>query len=84
MVIMAARDEIDPTSPTPVYRQLAEILADRIAHGVLKPGPMPSELHMQQEFGVARDTVRKALGLLRERGLIVTVQGRGSFVTRPS
>lgn len=80
---MAARDEIDPTSPTPVYRQVAEILAGRIARGVLQPGPMPSELHLQQEFGVARDTVRKALGVLREAGLIVTVQGRGSFVTKP-
>lgn len=81
---MTAREEIDPLSPTPVWRQLAEILAARIARGALKPGPMPSELHIGQEFGVARDTVRKALGLLRERGLIVTIQGRGSFVTKPS
>lgn len=80
---MTAREDIDPESPTPVYRQVAEILADRIARGRLKPGPMPSELHLQQEFGVARDTVRKALAVLREQGLIVTVQGRGSFVKRP-
>ncbi|MFD0524490.1 hypothetical protein [Paractinoplanes durhamensis] len=33
-----------------------------------------------QEYGVARGTARKSIQLLRERGMIVTVVGRGSFV----
>jgi DNA-binding GntR family transcriptional regulator len=72
---------IDPLLPTPVYVQLADILARRIKRGELQPNrPVPSELQMQQEFGVARGTARKSIAVLRERGLVVTVQGRGSYV----
>ena len=35
---------------------------------------------LAQDFGVAYDTVRRATALLRERGLIVTVHGRGTYV----
>jgi DNA-binding GntR family transcriptional regulator len=43
--------------------------------------PVPSELQLQQEFSVARGTARKSIALLREEGLVITVPGRGSFVT---
>jgi GntR family transcriptional regulator len=33
-----------------------------------------------QEFGVARDTARKAIGALRDEGYVTTVRGMGSFV----
>lgn len=33
------------------------------------------------EYGISRDTVRKAMDVLREEGLAVTVQGKGSYVT---
>jgi DNA-binding GntR family transcriptional regulator len=39
-----------------------------------------SEVKLEQEFGVARETVRKATAALREEGLIVTTRGMGSFV----
>jgi DNA-binding GntR family transcriptional regulator len=32
------------------------------------------------EYGISRDTVRKAMDVLREEGLAVTVQGKGSYV----
>ena len=35
---------------------------------------------MAAEYGVAYNTVRKSMEILRERGLIVTMQGRGTFV----
>ncbi|MEU1622026.1 GntR family transcriptional regulator [Streptomyces sp. NPDC005722] len=41
---------------------------------------MPSENHLADEYGVARLTARRAAQELRERGLIVTVRGKGSFV----
>jgi DNA-binding GntR family transcriptional regulator len=34
-----------------------------------------------QEFGVARETGRKAVRILRDEGLVQIVQGRGAFVT---
>jgi DNA-binding GntR family transcriptional regulator len=72
---------ISHDSAVPVYRQLAAVLRDRIASGELAPGaPMPSESSLMGEHGISRDTVRKAMDVLREEGLAVTVQGKGSYV----
>ncbi|MFC4107854.1 GntR family transcriptional regulator [Micromonospora zhanjiangensis] len=72
---------IDLMSPTPLYVQLADLLAGRIADGDLAPRqPLPSESTLQQEYGVSRGTVRAAMALLRERGLVVTIPQRGTYV----
>jgi GntR family transcriptional regulator len=70
---------IDPQLPIPAYQQLAGILRRRIQAGDLK-GRLPSEKTLVQEFGIAQSTVRRALSVLREEGLVVTVRGLGSFV----
>ncbi|MEV4763777.1 GntR family transcriptional regulator [Micromonospora chokoriensis] len=73
---------IDPLSPTPMYIQLADVIAKRIEAGELQPRrPIPSESTLQQEYGVARGTVRAAVRLLRERGLVMTVPQRGTYVS---
>jgi GntR family transcriptional regulator len=75
---------IDPDLSTPVYRQLVVILTERIKTGELLPGrPIPSEVALRQEFGVARGTARKAIAALREAGLVHTVQGKGTYVGPP-
>jgi DNA-binding GntR family transcriptional regulator len=67
--------------PTPLYVQLANILRVMIESGQLEPrAPLPSESYLQQEHGVARGTVRSAVRILRDEGLVVTITGRGSFV----
>jgi GntR family transcriptional regulator len=59
----------------------ADIEAD-IDAGKLAPDTrLPSEAELAAQYGVARVTVRRALELLRDRGKVVTVHGRGSFVT---
>ncbi|MEH0928461.1 winged helix-turn-helix domain-containing protein [Micromonospora sp. CPCC 205558] len=64
-----------------LYIQVADLLTKKIESGKLKPRqPLPSEAHLQQEYGVARGTVRAAIRLLRERGLVVTLPARGTFV----
>ncbi len=69
------------SSESPAYRQLAQLLRARIESGELQPGqPLPSESMLWQEHGVARGTVRRAVEVLRDEGLVVTVHGRGSFV----
>ncbi|MFE9174218.1 GntR family transcriptional regulator [Streptomyces kebangsaanensis] len=72
---------LDPMSARPLYVQLADVIAQQIATGKLAPDrPIPSENHLADEYGVARLTARRAAQELRERGLIVTVRGKGSFV----
>jgi DNA-binding GntR family transcriptional regulator len=73
--------EYDPLAPVPRYRQIAEIIRRRIERGDLVANrPIPSEVQIEQEFGVARATARKAVALLREWGLVTTVPGLGSYV----
>ncbi|MBT2413843.1 GntR family transcriptional regulator [Streptomyces sp. ISL-12] len=68
-------------SARPLYVQLADVIARRIKSGELAPDrPIPSEHRLADEYGVARLTARRAAQELRERGLIVTVRGKGSFV----
>jgi len=45
--------------------------------------PIPSEVQLQQEFGVARGTARKAVPALREAGRVHTVIGKGTYVGPP-
>jgi DNA-binding GntR family transcriptional regulator len=72
----------DATGPKLMYVQVADYIAGRIASGSLAPGAkLPAERDMAADYGVAYDTIRRATALLRERGLIVTIIGRGTFVT---
>ncbi|MFF8872701.1 GntR family transcriptional regulator [Streptomyces massasporeus] len=82
----APKPTLDPMSARPLYVQLADVIAGKIASGELAPDrPIPSENHLADEYGVARLTARRAAQELRERGLIVTVRGKGSFVVeRPA
>ena len=67
--------------PTPLYAQLANVLRAMIESGELQPrAPLPSESYLQEEHGVARGTVRKAVAILRDEGLVITIGGRGTFV----
>jgi GntR family transcriptional regulator len=76
---------IDHDGPTPLYVQVADAIGARINRGELPPNrPIPSENQLVQEYGVARGTARKAIELLRDRGLVTTVVGRGTFVVPPA
>lgn len=44
---------------------------------------LPSEADLAVEYGVAKMTIRRALEVLRERGIIRTLHGRGSVVVGP-
>jgi DNA-binding GntR family transcriptional regulator len=75
--------EYDPLAPVPRYKQIAAILRGRIEGGELEADrPIPSEAQIQQEFGVARETARKAVALLREEAWVVTVPGLGTYVRK--
>jgi len=75
-------EKINQAGGLPPYQQLAGILRRRIERGELA-GRLPSEVTLGQQFGVSKSTVRKALRVLREAGLIGTSQGWGSRVLSP-
>jgi GntR family transcriptional regulator len=80
---MITVEPIDPSGPELIYVQVADRITAQIESGQLGPGArLPSERDLAAELGVSYDSVRRAMGLLRERGLIVTVHGRGTFVAR--
>jgi GntR family transcriptional regulator len=66
--------------PLPKYHQIYLVLREQLREGLFKTG-LPSELAFQQQFGVARVTVRKALEQLAAEGLISRQPGRGTQPT---
>jgi GntR family transcriptional regulator len=68
-------------SKRPLYLQVRDLLAQRIAQGEWKPGSMlPSEDELARELGVSMGTMRKALDGLEEERLVLRRQGRGTSV----
>jgi len=77
---------VPPYEPDPlrlVYVHVAEHIAARIAAGELAPGTrLPPERDLAAEYGVAYNTVRRAMEELRGQGLVITLRGHGNYVTR--
>lgn len=66
------------------YQEIADRLRDQIDAGLLQPGErLPSEPDLVKQFDASRNTVRLALALLTNQGLVVTRQGLGTFVNEP-
>ncbi len=69
-------------SRVPLYVQLASVMRQRIETGHWSEGDKISTIEeLESEFGVARVTVRQAIEMLREEGLLDAQQGRGTFVS---
>src|SRR5215813_10078375 len=80
----AAR-RLTPSGPAPLYRQLSDVLREEIRRGVYGPlDRLPSEHELAREHSISRITARQALGELERNGLVFRLQGRGSFVARPT
>jgi GntR family transcriptional regulator len=68
-------------STRPLYLQVRDALASRIAGGEWKPNAaIPNEGDLAREFGVSSGTMRKALDLMEGERLLTRRQGRGTFV----
>lgn len=64
-----------------MYAKVADHVAARIDAGELRPGAMlPAERDMAEAYGVALGTVRRAVEELRNRGLVVTLPAKGTFI----
>ncbi len=66
-----------------VYERLADHLEGRIRSGEFPPGSrLPGEVALREEYVVSLSSVRSAMRLLRERGLVRTRAPLGTFVVR--
>ena len=73
---------IDKTRNTPAYRQLVEGLTVLIQSGQLKPGDkIPSERELQDQLGISRGTIKKAIEKLSNNNIIEIIPNSGSFVS---
>ncbi|MEM1212527.1 MAG: GntR family transcriptional regulator [Planctomycetota bacterium] len=73
------------TRSQPKYVQIAESLARAIQTGRLNPGDrLASDDELAEEFNASRNTVVRALGQLRDNGLIERIQGAGTYVAELS
>lgn len=66
----------------PFYRHIAGEIRERIRSGELAvERQIPSEVDLVRAYSAARETVRRAIALLREEGWVYSVPHRGSFVS---
>ena len=65
------------------YVQVADHMAARIEAGEFPPETrLPPERELADEYGVAYNTLRRSMDVLRERGLVITLRGHGNYVAR--
>jgi GntR family transcriptional regulator len=74
---------IPGSSRTPLYHQLVDALKAKIQDDSLKSGDkLPSEHELMKEFGISRITVRKAVSELIADGLVYSLHGKGTFISK--
>lgn len=80
---MSELSKVYDRSRVSLYIQVASVMRRRIETGQWLPGQKISTLvELEREFEVARVTIRQAIDLLREEGLLRSQQGRGTFVAQ--
>ncbi len=74
----------DLSGPAYVYMQLADHIEGRIRDGELLPATrLPGERDLAEEYGVALGTARRAVQELRDRGLVLTLPAKGTYIKAP-
>jgi GntR family transcriptional regulator len=72
---------LDRASPVPLYYQLAQNIETAIRSGRLSSGShLDNEIELARQLRVSRPTVRRAIGVLANRGLVIRRHGIGTLV----
>ena len=80
---MTLQLSVDRSSPVPLYFQVAAQIEQAIADGALAPGErMPNEMTLADELGLSRPTMRQALQMLVDKGMLVRKRGVGTQVVK--
>ena len=78
-------DDMNAVSKISLYERVADLLEERIlSDGYEYEKKLPSEQALAEQYCVSRTVVREALKLLKERGLVDSRNGMGSYVTKPA
>ncbi len=73
--------DVDPASPVPLYRQIAEQVRRLVALGALRPGDrLPTVRELAVQVRVNRNTAARAIQTLESEGIVRTRVGQGTFV----
>ena len=74
-------DILDSSASVPYYQQISSIIEKKILSGDYPSGSkLPTENELCAAYGVSRVTIRKALGLLTQKGMLVSIPSKGTFV----
>lgn len=75
------RDRINHRAPRLLWQQVYDDLLGEIRSGVLaRDARLPSEFELAEQYGVSRDSIRRAKEELAGQGWLVVLHGRGTFV----
>jgi len=72
---------MEPDSKSPLYKRIANEIAARVRQGLYKNGFLPGESEIGREFDASRITVRGALKVLEEAGLVEAIPGKGRRIS---
>ena len=74
---------LKPQEPTPLYKQLSDLLRRQIEEGKIKQDhPIPSERSLCEKFKISRITVRQAISEMINEGILYRKQGKGTYVAK--
>ncbi len=75
---------IDLESAKPLYEQIKTYILNNIQAGVFAPDQrIPSERALSEQFGVNRQTVKRAIDELTQSGVLYVQIGKGTYISRP-
>ena len=73
---------LDYQSRVPIYEQIVNTIEKYVSLGLLKPAEqIPSIREMASTLGVNPNTVKKAYTILDQKGVIVTLSTKGTYIT---
>lgn len=73
---------VDVMSRVPVYEQIIKQVEEQVLTGILKEGDkLPSVRSLSVKLSINPNTIQKAYTELDRRQLIITVPGKGSFIS---
>ena len=73
---------VNPKSKQPLYEQLVEQLRRQLFLGIVEAGQaLPSVRQLATELGINPNTIQKAYRRMEAEGMIISVPGKGSFIS---